>query len=172
MYILLSLGAHLNPAVTLGLAVAKKFPLNNVPHYIVSQYLGGFLAALTLFINFRDGIYNFGNGKLIAYTDNHNNTEAQIATGTIFATFPAPWMDELGSFIEEIIATYILLFAILAITSNLLEMPKYLYPFTIGMVITGLVLAFGLQTGATLNPARDFSPRLVLLLFGFKNSFS
>lgn len=150
--------------------MAKKFPFNNVPHYIISQYLGGFLAALTVYINFREGIYDFGDGKLIAHPI--NKSEIEIATGTIFATFPAPWMDELSSFIEEVIATYVLLFAILGITSNLLEMPKYLYPFFIGMIICGLVLAFGLQTGATLNPARDFSPRLVLLIFGFKNSFS
>ena len=145
-------GAHLNPAVTLGLAIAGSFPWASVIGYAAAQMLGGFVGATLVWI---------------FYKDHYNATadEPDTILGT-FCTMPAIWTPG-RNFICEVIATCLLVFVILALgfSGN---------AFTVGTVtastgaigswpVTCLIMSIGMSLGGTtgyaLNPARDLSPR-------------
>jgi glycerol uptake facilitator protein len=152
-------GAHLNPAVSLGLALAGKFAWAEVPMYVAAQMLGAFLGAVLVWLAYRD--------HFAACDD----ADAQMAA---FCTAPAI-RNYLNNSISEIIGTFVLVFAVLSATEPSLELPLLsataqsdlpkLGLGTIGALPVGLlVLAIGLSLGGTtgyaINPARDLAPRI------------
>lgn len=150
-------GAHLNPAVTLALVVTKRFPLHKAPLFICAQMLGGFLGAAT--------VYFFYLAKFQQFDPNLEHTAG------IFSTFPAITTSFMPGFMAEIIATAILMFAILAIVENFVnDKAGFLAPFAVSALIVGIGMSFGAMHGYAMNPARDFSPRLFTALIGFKNN--
>ncbi len=135
-------GAHLNPAVTLGLAIAGSFPWAEVAGYMAAQMLGGFAGALL--------VYAF-------YKDHYKATadEPDTMLGT-FCTMPAianPWRN----FVSELIATSLLVFVILVIGRD--AGFSALSPFPVTCVIMSIGMSLGATTGYAMNPARDLSPR-------------
>lgn len=156
--------------MTLGFACVGRFPFRKVAHYFLGQYLGAFLAAVTVFLVYFDAINAYDDGIRIPYysADFYNNTSyARIATGGVFSTYPAPWMTVVGTLVDQVVATFSLVFGAIVVTSPHAGLPAHLHPFMLGMLICGLVVAFGLNCGAALNPARDLSPRLFQLLAGY-----
>jgi len=135
-------GAHLNPAVTIGLASVGKFPWANVPMYIAAQFIGAFLGAVLLFIHFRP---------------HFKVTEDKGLKLAAFSTGPAI-RDTLSNLLSEIIGTFVLVFGILAITSN--EIAAGFAPFAIGVLVWAIGLSLGGTTGYAINPARDLAPRI------------
>ena len=163
-------GAHMNPAVTLGFAAIGRLPWRKVLHYFAGQYVGAFLAAAVVYLCYFEGIAAYDGGvRIPIYSAEFysNATFSSMQTGGIFSTYPAPWMSPLGTIIDQTIATFTLVFSAMIVTAPYYGLPGYLHPFMLGMVICGLVVAFGLQCGAALNPARDLSPRLFQLLTGY-----
>jgi glycerol uptake facilitator protein len=135
-------GAHINPAVTLGLAVAGQFPWANVPLYIVAQMIGGFLG---------------GVATWLTYLPHWAVTESQAAKLAVFST--APEIRSYGqNLLTEILATFALVFGILFIIAN--EFTAGLAPFVIGFFIFAIGLSLGGPTGYAINPARDLGPRI------------
>ncbi len=145
-------GAHLNPAVTLGLAIAGSFKWSMVFGYIVAQMLGGFLGAILVWL---------------FYKDHYKATKDQPDTilGT-FCTMPAinnPWRN----FFSETVATCLLVFVILALGTNgnaftfgkVTASSGALGSFPVTCVIMSIGMSLGGATGYALNPARDLSPR-------------
>ena len=135
-------GAHLNPVVTLGLALAGLFPWASVAGYVVAQMLGGFVGAVLVWL---------------FYKDHYKATQDQPDTilGT-FCTMPAiknPWRN----FLSEVIATWLLVFAILAIGKD--AGFGSLSPFPVTCIIMSIGMSLGATTGYAMNPARDLSPR-------------
>ncbi len=150
-------GAHLNPAVTLALALTKRFPANKIPLYITAQMIGGFLGSLVVYVFFYAKFQEFDP------TLSH--------TAGIFTTFPALANTFMPGFIAEIIATAILMFGILAIVDHFThEKVAALIPFAVSALIVGIGMSFGAMHGYAMNPARDFSPRLLTAILGFKNN--
>lgn len=150
-------GAHLNPAVTLALVLTKRTPVNKLPLYVSAQMIGGFLGAAI--------VYVFFYAKFMEFDPSLSNTAG------IFATFPAIKTSFMPGFIAEIIATMILMFSILAIVDNFIhEKAGFLIPFAVSALIVGIGMAFGAMHGYAMNPARDFSPRLLTAILGFKNN--
>ncbi len=154
-------GAHLNPALTVGLAAAGEFPWASVPGYVVAQLLGGFLGACL--------VYFF-------YKDHYDATcdEPDTMLGT-FCTMPAirnTWRN----FMSEVIATFLLVFAILALATegNLFHVgtssasPGALGAFPVTCVIMSLGMSLGGTTGYAMNPARDLPPRIAHALLPIK----
>jgi len=145
-------GAHLNPAVSLGLAIAGKFAWNLVPGYIAAQMLGGFVGALLVYVFYKD------HYKATA-------SEPDTMLGT-FCTMPAIW-NPWRNFLCETIATCVLVFVILAIGTqgNAFQVgPVSASTGAIGAwPVTCLIMALGMSLGGTtgyaMNPARDLSPR-------------
>ena len=111
-------GGHINPAVTVAFAMIKKLKWSKVPHYLLAQYLGSFLAQVVLFVMYFDGLGKFDNGVRSAYG-------SATSTGKIFATFPPNEVSLLTCFGDQVIGTALLLIGVSAIidsrVSNVLE---------------------------------------------------
>src|SRR5215210_5191110 len=133
-------GAHVNPAVTLGMAATKKFPWQFVPHYVVAQLVGAVLAALATWVTFG------GAGA---------RGEAKLA-----ATFPAQGVGDLQAFVVEILITFILVFVVMAVATDQ-RAPAAIAPIAVGFALAVGVFIAGPVTGGSVNPARSLGPMIV-----------
>jgi glycerol uptake facilitator protein len=151
-------GAHLNPAVTVALAVFRGFPWRKVAPFALAQTLGAFVAALLVRWNYTEVIAAFDPGHT-------------IKSQGIFSTLPgngALPVGTWGAFRDQIIGTAILLFLILAVTDLRSTAPgANLAPFIIGLIVVAIGFAWGTDAGYAINPARDFGPRLASFLTGY-----
>jgi glycerol uptake facilitator len=150
-------GAHLNPAVTLALAVFRGFPWRKVLPYSLAQVAGAFVAAALVYQNYLPAFH-----KVDPQLEN---------TAGVFTTFPAfPGFPQAG-FLDQVIGTGLLLLFILAITDEF-NMPPgaNLAPLMIGLVVVAIGISFGGMHGYAINPARDFGPRLFTVVAGFRNN--
>jgi MIP family channel proteins len=133
-------GAHVNPAVTLGMAATGKFPWNYTPIYIAAQLVGAVLAALATWLTFG------GAGA---------RSEASLA-----ATYPAQGVGDLQAFIVEILITFILVFVVMAVATDE-RAPAAIAPIAVGFALAVGVFIAGPVTGGSVNPARSLGPMLV-----------
>lgn len=133
-------GAHLNPAVTIGLFVAGKTPIAEVPYYLVGEFVGAFLGAILVWLHYKPHW---------AVTDDPGLKLAVFSTGPAIRS--TVW-----NFVSEVIGTFVLMFAILAIPA-VWALPG---PFTVALAVLVIGLALGGTTGYAINPARDLSPRI------------
>lgn len=135
-------GAHLNPAVTIGLAAAGAFPWSDVPRYIVAQFIGAFFGAVLVWL---------------AYLPHWKETADAGVKLAVFSTAPAIRNYPLN-LITEIIGTTMLVFGVRAILAN--EITPGLGPLLVGVLVWGIGLSLGGPTGYAINPARDLGPRI------------
>jgi glycerol uptake facilitator protein len=150
-------GAHLNPAVTLALAVFRGFAWGKVLPYMLAQAAGAFCAAAIVFLNYRPAF--------------ERADPLLERTAGVFATFPAFPQNPAAGFIDQVIGTAILLFLICAITDERNSPPAAnLAPVLIGLIVVAIGMSFGSLHGYAINPARDFGPRLLAAAAGFKNN--
>ena len=150
-------GAHLNPAVTLALAVFRGFSWRKVVLYSLAQTAGAFAAAAVVFWN---------------YLPAFRQADPQLDhTAGVFTTFPAfPELLQAG-FLDQVIGTGLLLLMIFAITDEFNTPPgANLAPLLIGLVVAAIGMSFGGMHGYAINPARDFGPRLFTVVAGFRNN--
>ena len=152
-------GAHLNPAVTLGLAAAGTFSWALVLPYIVAQMLGGFLGAVLVYLY---------------YKDHYDVTDDPAAKLSTVCTIPA--IRNYGrNLFSEIVGTFVLVFVILALSmqNNLPEVGMgSLGAFPVAMLIVALGMSLGGTTGYAINPARDLAPRLAHALLPIRGKGS
>jgi len=152
-------GAHLNPAVTLTLAIFRKFSWKKVPGYCIAQGAGAFAAAAVLYVNYYHAFNAFDGGI-------HTVTGSN-ATAGIFSTYPASFLTIEGALLDEFVTTGILVFGIFAINDLGNTGAGNLGPLMVGLLVMALGMAFGWQTGYAVNPARDLGPRLfAYLIYG------
>lgn len=167
-------GAHLNPAVTLALAWRRNFPWSKVPGYIVAQLIGAFAAAAAVSFVWNGIIVHYEDAKKIVRGGANG-----IESGLIYsANWPhpllvghdaaaltqVPWWRGAGT---EILITALLVMFILAIVEDRIPSAANLAPIAIGFVVAALVGLFAPIEMASLNPARDFGPRLWMLIIGY-----
>jgi glycerol uptake facilitator protein len=148
-------GAHINPAVTLGLASIGAFDLALLPRYLAGQMIGAFLGAVVVWLTYRPYF---------------EATEDAEAVRGVFCTSPAirslPY-----SLVAEIVGTAVLLFGVLALGANAGELNDGtldlsavysigINPLLVGFLVWGIGLSLGGPTGYAINPARDLAPRL------------
>ena len=149
-------GAHLNPAVTLGFAIAGQFDWCGVLPYIVSQMLGGFAGAVLVYI---------------FYKDHFDATDDQATKLGVFCTAPAI-MNKGRNFFCEALASWLLVFVILAL-GNIENLPEIgmgeLGAFPVTMLIVAIGMSLGATTGYAINPARDLAPRIAHAVLPIKN---
>jgi glycerol uptake facilitator protein len=150
-------GAHLNPAVTISLAIFRDFPWRKVLPYIVVQVLGAFVAAALVYWNY-----------LPAFQQMDPHLEH---TAGIFTTFPAFPQVPFAGLLDQTIGTALLLMLILAITDERNQPPgANMGALMVGLVVVAIGMSFGGMHGYAINPARDFGPRLFTAVAGFKNN--
>lgn len=145
-------GAHINPAVTVGLAMAGKFAWSSVPAYILAQMIGGALGGALVWLHYRP---HFGA------------TEDRDLKLAVFATAPAI-RDTASNFISETIGTFVLVFGVLYLAAPNVAGPDgdvgglgALDALPVGLLVLVIGMALGGTTGYAINPARDLGPRLV-----------
>jgi glycerol uptake facilitator protein len=150
-------GAHLNPAVTLALAVFRGFPWRKVLPYSIAQIGGAFAAAALVYWNY-----------LPAFRQMDPQLERTAGVFTTFPAFPAVLQ---AGFLDQVIGTALLLLLVLAITDEFNAPPgANLAPLMIGLVVVAIGMSFGGMHGYPINPARDLGPRLFIALAGFRNN--
>jgi glycerol uptake facilitator protein len=152
-------GAHLNPAVTLTMALFRGFAWSKVPGYMGAQFAGAFCGAALVFLN---------------YLPAFRAIDPDLSeTAGVFTTFPASFPETtwMTSLFDQIVGTAILLAMILAITDPRNQpVAKGLEPILIGLVVVAIGVSWGGMHGYAINPARDFGPRLFTVVAGFKNT--
>jgi MIP family channel proteins len=132
-------GAHVNPAVTLGMAAARKFPWAYVPYYVAAQLLGAILGALATWLTFG------GPAR----------SQASLA-----ATYPARGVGDLQAFLVEVLITFILVFVVMAVATDD-RAPAAIAPIAVGFALAVGVFIAGPVTGGSVNPARTLGPQIV-----------
>ena len=149
-------GAHINPAVTIGLASIGAFDWVQVPGYIIAQFLGAFVGAVLVWL---------------AYLPHWEETADPGLKLGVFCTAPAIYRT-VPNLITEIIGTAVLVFGVLGIVSNAQQIQQasdvdlssvYTFgvvPLIVGLLVLGIGLSLGGPTGYAINPARDLGPRI------------
>jgi glycerol uptake facilitator protein len=152
-----SSGAHLNPAVTVAVAVFRGFPWSRVGPYLLAQFAGAFAGAALVFFNYRVAFLKVDPGL--------------ERTAGVFATFPAFPEAPLAGFVDQVLGTALLLFLVQAVTDeNGFQPPAWTVPVFVGLIVVAIGMSFGALHGYAINPARDFGPRLFTVVAGFKNN--
>jgi len=152
-------GAHLNPAVTIAMAVSGKLAMSSVLPYIVAQLLGAMTGAFLVWVVYRDHF--------------NRTTDPGLQLGT-FSTSPAI-RDNFPNLISELIGTFILVFTVFYITgAEIIENKTHIGLGSIGalpvaLLVWSIGLSLGGTTGYAINPARDFGPRIMHFLLPMKN---
>ena len=157
-------GAHLNPAVTIALAMKRGFPWAKVGPYILAQMVGAFLGALGVYLTYRDGLVSAGvpnvwsTGPGAVFSSAFWGGAAGTSTGSYSA---------MTAIFTELIGTAVLLWGILASgDSKNTGLTNNLGPFLVGGTVFAVGLSLGGPSGYAINPARDFGPRLFGTLVG------
>jgi len=167
-------GAHLNPAVTVSLAVWKDFPKKRIVPYVLCQLIGSLLAAGVLYLIFSSALNGFEQRNGIIRGAPGSEASAMVfgeyfpnPGGRPLASLPAV-TTHLEAFFTEVVGTAILLLVILGVTDERnAGRPQFLTAAVIGLTVTMLISLFGPLTMACFNPARDFGPRLFSALAGW-----
>ncbi|CAE6530310.1 unnamed protein product [Rhizoctonia solani] len=152
-------GGHINPAVTLALAIFRGFSWKKVPSYILAQVLGAFVGAGIVYENYHRAIDLFEGGL---------GVRTVPGTASLFTTFAMDHLSDAQCFFSEVLGTAILLLVVLAVTDNRNgPPPSGLVPLVLFITILGQGACLGMQTGYALNPARDLGPRLLCWAAGY-----
>jgi glycerol uptake facilitator protein len=162
--------AHLNPAVSIAMAVSGRMKVGKLPLYLAAQFSGAFLAGLA--------IYALFNPSIVAFEAAHQlvrGAPESIKTAMLFGEFyPNP--GAVGAVVSlplamgvEAFGTFLLVLIIFAMTEdcNVGRPSDHLTPLFIGLTVTSLICLAAPLTQTGLNPARDFGPRLVAWLMGW-----
>ena len=146
-------GAHINPAVTVGLASIGAFPWTQVPGYIIAQLLGAFAGAVLCYL---------------VYLQHWKETDDPTLKLGVFSTIPEI-RNTVSNLITEVIATAMLVFGVVAIVSNAQNFTDQnlgaifsvgIVPLVVGFLVFSIGLSLGGPTGYAINPARDLGPRI------------
>ncbi|WP_420320516.1 MIP/aquaporin family protein [Flagellimonas sp.] len=152
-------GAHMNPAVTIGLAIAGEFPIFDVPSYILAQFIGAMLGAFCVWLV---------NRPQFATTEDGNTKRG------VFCTAPAI-SNTFANILSEALGTFVLVFAVLYFTDavstkdNTIIGLGSLGALPVAIIVWSIGLSLGGTTGYAINPARDLGPRIVHALLPIKN---
>lgn len=154
-------GAHLNPAVSIGLAIGGTFPWSEVSVYILAQFLGAAAGALIVWL---------------VYKDHFDATDDQGIKLGVFCTNPAI-SNPLINFLTEMVGTFVLMFVVFYITDGELTYDSNsTLPIGLGSVgaipvaftVWVIGLSLGGPTGYAINPARDLAPRFMHMILPIK----
>ncbi|MCP1291246.1 MULTISPECIES: MIP/aquaporin family protein [Chromobacterium] len=137
-------GAHLNPAVSVALAVAGKFAWAKVPGYVLAQMLGGMSGAGLMWLIYR---------KHFDSTDCADTKLATFCTGPAIRSLP-------GNLVSEIVATFVLVFAILSMVAPKMSLGA-IDALPVALLVLGIGVSLGGTTGYAMSPARDLAPRIM-----------
>jgi MIP family channel proteins len=153
-------GAHLNPAVTIALALTRGFAWAKVPAFIVAQMAGAFTAAAVVYLTYYEAFSAFDGGV--------RQVTGELGTAGVFATYPQAFLSTMGGFVDQVVGTALLMATILAVTDQRNNAtPSWLTPIIVGGIVVAVGVSFGFNAGYAINPARDLGPRLFTFVAGW-----
>ncbi len=157
-------GTHINPAVTVSLAIYRGFSWGKVIPYTLAQMIGTFTGAAVAYGLYRGAFSHFEAANHIV-----RGSAQSVATAGIFSTYPQPYLSNWDAFLIEFVITALLLVVILAVTDakNSGAPLGNMAPLIIGLTIAMIGGSYGSLTGFALNPARDLGPKLFASLAGW-----
>jgi len=142
-------GAHINPSVTISLAVTRRFPWAEVGPYILAQLVGAFVGALLIIAAFGSGAVDLGLGSTVL----------------------GPGVSYWQGIVAEVLGTFLLMFSVMALAVDS-RAPLGWAGLMIGLAVAAAIMLVGPVTGGALNPARAFGPYLALSVAGGTVSWS
>lgn len=152
-------GAHINPAVTVAVAITGKFPWSDVPMYVLAQLIGAMIGSSAVWLTYR----------------NHfDETEDADIKKAVFCTAPAI-RNTFSNFFSEMIGTFVLLFTIFFFTDAGINETETviglgsLGALPVALLVWSIGLSLGGTTGYAINPARDLGPRIMHAILPIKN---
>jgi MIP family channel proteins len=154
-------GAHLNPAVSLALAVRGRFPWQKFPAFVAAQFAGAFAASAIVYLTYREALQAFDGGV--------RQISGAHATAGIWSTYPQSFLSTFpGGFVDQVVGTALLLLLVSALTDseNFAPSPR-MAPALIGAGVMLIGACFGFNAGYAINPARDLAPRIFTALAGW-----
>ncbi|MDR0973008.1 MAG: aquaporin family protein [Prevotellaceae bacterium] len=159
--------AHLNPAVTVGMVLSRRMKAKKLPSYLLAQFLGAFLAGWVLYLLFSASIASYE-----AANDIIRGSEESFATAKMFGEFYGKGAAVVSlplAIAAEAFGTFLLVLLIFALTEgcNVGRPSDAMAPVFIGLTVASIIFLIAPLTQAGLNPARDFSPRLVAWIMGW-----
>lgn len=164
--------AHLNPAVTIAMVISKRMAAKKLPLYLTAQFLGAFLAGLAIYLLFSPSISAFENAHSLV-----RGSAESVQTAKMFGEYyTAPGSTSVVSLPlaigAEAFGTFLLVLMIFALTEgcNVGRPSDALAPLFIGLTVSSIICLIAPLTQAGLNPARDFGPRMVSWIFGWKSA--
>lgn len=158
-------GAHLNPAVTLALAVHRGFPWRKVIPYSLAQLAGAFVASAVVYVTYVEALDAFDSGV--------RQVAGSQGTAGIWATYPrqfptGAYLTPVGGLVDQVVGTALLVGLIFALTDTRNLAPAAnLAPVLVGAVVLLIGISFGYNAGYAINPARDLGPRLFTSIAGW-----
>jgi MIP family channel proteins len=154
-------GAHMNPAVTVALAVHRGFPWSKVGPFVAGQFVGAFLASAVVYVTYFEALEAFDGGV--------RQVTGDLATAGIWATYPQAFLSTFpGGFIDQVVGTALLMGVICALTDvRNTPPPAGIGPAIVGLLVVTIGMTFGHNAGYAINPARDLGPRVFTALFGW-----
>ncbi|XP_792142.4 aquaporin-10 [Strongylocentrotus purpuratus] len=153
-------GGHVNLALSIGIAAIGIFPWRRIPLYFLAELAGGFAGAWVVYRVYEDAFDHFDGGMRQAFGEN--------GTAGIFATFPQPYLSVTTGFLEQVLNTALLLAVIGAMMDRRNNPPPLSFaPFFFGLIVFTILMSYGYNAGAPLNPSIDLSGRLLLAAMGY-----
>ncbi|KAN0064103.1 hypothetical protein ACQY0O_003267 [Thecaphora frezii] len=155
-------GAHVNPAITLALAVFRGFPWKQVPVYWSAQLLGAFLGSAVTYSLYLPAINDYEGGSHV------RTLSGDHATGKLFVTVPQLVTTAASGFGFELVATAIVTVMVLAVGDETNAPPgDGMTALVLGLTIAMVGMSLGWASGQALSPSRDLGPRLWLTCMGY-----
>lgn len=150
-------GAHMNPAISISLALFRGFPWRRCAVYVVVQILGAFVGAALSYAIYSDAI---------AFVD-----PTLTETYSSFFTVPQDWVSPATAFFSEFLGGAVIMIAVLSLGDDQNNPPGAgMHAFILGLLVTVLKMTLGYNTGGALSPSSDFGPRLLAQVVGYKTS--
>jgi len=163
-------GAHINPAVTIGLAVKRDFPWSKVVPYILAQMLGAFLGAAAVYFIYRDGLIAAGLPNV------WSTGPGAVFSGSFWG---GAGTDSVGGYsmltasVAEFFGTMVLMWGVMASgDAKNMGLKDNLGALLVGFTVLAVGLSLGGPSGYSINPARDLGPRILGLLVGTQGLFT
>lgn len=148
-------GAHMNPAISISLALFRGFPWRRCAVYVVIQCIGAFAGAALAYAIYADAI---------AFVD-----PTMTETYSSFFTVPQDWVSPTTAFFSEFLGGAVIMIAVLSLGDDQNNPPGAgMHAFILGLLVTVLKMSLGYNTGAALSPSSDFGPRLLAQAVGYK----
>ena len=149
-------GAHLNPAITLALAIHRGFPWRECSR-IARPNSSALVASAVVFFIYQEALIAF------------EGSDRSMVTAGIWATYPQDYLSNFpGGFFDQVVGTALLVIVIFAVGDNRnTALPSALGPVIVGAAVLLVGMTYGLNAGYAINPARDFAPRLFTAMAGW-----